>query len=324
MNNKIDIVITYVDDTNSVWKDKFNYWKEYEIRNGIISKDSRQAFGCERTRNWKFLKYWFRAVEKNCPWVNKVFFVVQNENHIPKWLNTDYDKLRIVYHNEFIPKELLPTFNSFTIELFVSNIEDLNDNYISCNDDFFFINRIEENRFFKNNVAQHEDNRVPFGHYFDGDEYLHIMNNSTDFEERYMDKNDKVKYHFYHLPSAHKKNFEQELLRDNYDYLMSCQKPSKFRYKTNVDPNILTNCLKLENNSKRCYIGKKGHVYNNCGYVVLKSGVNFENFKDRDIICFNDTNLADVGFHKIRDDLNNFLESMFPEKSGFEKEVCDE
>lgn len=26
-----------------------------------------------RYRDWEFMKYWFRAVEQNAPWVNKIF-----------------------------------------------------------------------------------------------------------------------------------------------------------------------------------------------------------------------------------------------------------
>lgn len=315
MNDKIDIVITYVDDSNEKWRTDFTYWKNYEIANGIISRNSKQAFGAERTRNWNFLKYWFRSVEKNCPWVNKVFLVVQNEEQLPKWLNTKCKKLRVVYHDEFIPEELLPTFNSCTIGLFVSNIKDLSDNFIMCDDDYFFMNEIKKDRFFKNNIAQHENNRVAFGHYYDGDEFLHILNNTTDFEERYMGS-EKIKYHFYHLPNAHTKSFDNKILKDNYEDIMACQKPSKFRYKTNITYDMYSNIMKLQ---KKCYIGEKGHVFYNCGYVVLKDGVDFNSYKDKDMVCFNDTDLADRNFEQVRDDLNLFLKNIFDKKSKFEK-----
>ena len=123
----IDLVITYLDDNDS-WREKYNYWKQYEIENGIIEASSKQAFGKERTRNWNFLKYWFRSIEKNLPWINKLFFIVQDKDHIPDWLNTDYEKLRVVYHDEYIPKELLPTFNSLTIVMYINLIKDLSNN----------------------------------------------------------------------------------------------------------------------------------------------------------------------------------------------------
>ena len=309
-----DIVITYL-DSNENWQEKYNYYKKQEIEQGIIKEDSKQAFGKERTRNWEFLKYWFRSVEKNCPWFNKVFLIVQDKDQLPEWLNIDYEKLRVVYHDEYIPEELLPTFNSLIITMYINKIKDLSNTYIYSDDDMFFLNPIKEDRFFKKGISQQEDNRVPFGHFFDGDEYLHIMNNSTDFEEKYMGE-EKIKYHFYHLPTAHSKNLEVKILEDNYDEILNKMNKSKFRYKTNLDPNIFTNILKLQN---KCDILEKGKVYGNCGYIALKPKINYEGFKDKDIVCFNDTDLATEHFEEIKQELNTFLESIFSEKSKFER-----
>lgn len=310
----VDIVITYLND-NQNWKDKYNYWKDYEISQGIIEPTSKQAFGAERTRNWDFLKYWFRSVEKNCSWINKVFLIVQDKDQLPEWLNTDYEKLRVVLHKEYVPEELLPTFNSMNITMYINLIEDLSNNYIYCDDDMFFMQPIKEDRFFKNGIAQHENNRIPYGYFFDYDEYLHILNNSLDFETKYMGE-EKIKYHFYHLPTAHSKQDELKILKDNWNEIMEHQNKSKFRYKTNLEPNIFTNIIKLQN---KVYIGEKGHVYNNCGYIALKDGVDLEQFKDKDIVCFNDTDLATENFEKVKKDLQEFLENIFSEKSQFER-----
>ena len=310
----IDIVITFLND-NDKWREKYNYWKNYEIEQGIIEATSKQAFGEERNRNWGFLKYWFRSIEKNLPWINKVFLVVQDKDQIPDWINTDYDKLRVVYHEEFIPKELLPTFNSMSIIMYLNRIKDLSNNYIYSDDDMFFMKPIREDRFFKNGISQHENNRIPYGYFFDYDEYLHILNNSLDFEEKYMGE-EKIKYHFYHLPTAHQKEDELQIINENYQEIIEHQNKSKFRYKTNLEPNMLTNILKLQ---RKCYIGEKGHVYNNCGYVALKDGINLEPFKEKDIVCFNDTDLATENFEKVKQDLNKFLEEIFNEKSKYER-----
>lgn len=310
----VDIVITYLDD-NKNWREQYNYWKKYEIEQGIIESTSKQAFGEERIRNWEFLKYWFRSVEKNCSWVRKVFLVVQDKNQVPEWLNTNYEKLRVVYHNEYIPEELLPTFSSMPICMYLCKIDDLSEDYIECNDDMFFMNPIKEERFFKNGLAQQEDNEIPYGYFFDYDEYLHILNNNLDFETKYMKKN-KIKYHFYHLPTANKKSFNNRILNENWEEIMDRLKPSKFRYKTNLDPNIFTNIMKIK---KECDINPKNTVYKNCGYIALKDGVNLEAYKDKDMVCFNDTDLATENFEKVKKDLNKFLESIFNEKSQFER-----
>ena len=310
----VDIVITYLND-NENWKNKYNYWKDYEISQGIIEPTSKQAFGAERTRNWDFLKYWFRSVGKNLPWINKVFLIVQDKDQLPEWLNTDYEKLRIVEHKEYVPEELLPTFNSLTITMFINKIKDLSNNYIYCDDDMFFMKPIQKERFFKDGISQHENNRIPYGYFFDYDEYLHILNNDLDLETKYMGE-EKIKYHFYHLPAAHQKQDELEILEENYQDIMNHHNKSKFRYKTNYDPYIFTNILKLKG---KCYIGEKGHVYNNCGYIALKDGVDLEKYKNRDMVCFNDTDLATENFEKVKQDLNKFLEEIFNEKSKYER-----
>ena len=145
----VDIVITYLNERDEKWQKDFYYWKEKEIATGKNRQSNRQAFGEERTREWDTLKYWFRGIEKNCPWINKVFLVVQNERHVPNWLKKDHPKLRIVYHDEFIPSELLPTFNAMTICMYISNIKDLSEEYIYSDDDFYFLNPIKEDKFFK-------------------------------------------------------------------------------------------------------------------------------------------------------------------------------
>ena len=316
MNNNIDIVVTYVNDDEH-WRNNFNKWKEKEIKAGTINPNSIQAFGEERLRNWGFTKYWFRAVEKNCPWVHKVFFVIQDKQQIPEWLNTEYKKLHLIYHEDFIPKDLLPVFSGITVGLYINQIKDLSDNYIMCDDDYFFLNPIEETKFFINNIAQHEDNQVPFGYFYDGDEFLHILNNNFDLEKKYTKNN--IKYNFYHLPTARKKNFEQKILKENYDYIFNCQKNSKFRYKTNLDANIYPNILKLTGNAD---ILPPKSIYGKSLYIPLREGYDFHACQDLEMVCFNDTNLITKdSFSKVKKDLINFLEEKFPNKSHFEKEV---
>lgn len=311
----IDIVVTYLNDSDPVWRKTYNKYKQEEINKGIIKITSKQAFGEERVRNWNFTHYWFRGVEQNCPWVNKVFFIVQNERHIPEWLDTTNPKLRIVYHDEFIPKELLPTFSGMTIGLFINQIEDLSDNYIMCDDDYFFLNLVPKEKFFINDIAQHEDNSIPYGYFWDGDEFLHILNNNFDLEKKYT-KDNTTKYHFYHLPSARKKSFEQKILKENYETIINAQKPSKFRYKTNLDANFYVNILKL---SGEANIKPKNTMYNNSAYVALQPNIDFYQYKDKEMACFNDVDLATGHFEEISKALNEFLEYKFPNKSSFEK-----
>ena len=124
-NGPIDLVITYVNNQDRNWQALYSEYKNKETQ-----KNSEQSTNLIRFRDPGTLRYLFRSIEKNCSWFNKVFLIVQNSDQVPKWVNRSYGKIRIVYHDEYIPKELLPTFNSNTIEMYLSNIEDLSNNYI--------------------------------------------------------------------------------------------------------------------------------------------------------------------------------------------------
>ena len=229
----IDIVVTYVNDKEESWIEQFTYWKDREISSGKADKDNRQAFGKERIRDWGTFKYWFRGIEKNCPWVNKVFLVVQNEKQIPNWLNKNHPKLKIVFHEDFIPKEILPVYNVVPILMYLPNIKELGENYIISDDDEFFINTIKEDRFLKDNKPVHVDNKIPF-EYYSGEQlqtsdkvFFHILNNDLKLESKYM--KEPVKYGFYHLPNIMKKSFNKKILKDNYEEILNSYKYSKFR-----------------------------------------------------------------------------------------------
>src|SRR5699024_2860722 len=103
MKGKIDIVIPWVDS------DDINWQKEKQKYDNNNSRDSRDI----RYRDWGLLEYLFRGIEKNASWVNKIHFITWG--HIPIWMNQSHEKLNIVKHEDFIPKEYLPTFSSHTI-----------------------------------------------------------------------------------------------------------------------------------------------------------------------------------------------------------------
>ena len=312
----IDIICTYVNERDSQWQQDFEYWKWKEINQGRTRLSNRQAFGEERTREWDAFKYWFRAVEKNCPWVNKVVLVVQNERHVPEWINKDCKKLKIVYHDEYIPKELLPTFNAMPIGMYFGYIKDLAEKFIMCDDDFYFINPISEDRFFKDDKPVHPENKIPYKLY-DGDcltcqakVFYHTLNNNLILEKQITNK--KIKYGFYHLPSARLKSFEKEILDKYKNEIMGSFIRSKFRHKTNVCNYMFDDLLKLCN---KTYVGDP---YYNWSYCTLTSKVNFDDYKDKDMVCFNDTEIMD-DYEKTKKAFIEFLEKKFPKKSMFEK-----
>ena len=133
----IDFVITWVDNSDQAWIEEK---ARYHTLDGTDDNE-------ERYRNWGLLKFWFRGVEKFAPWVRKIHFITWG--HLPSWLNTEHEKLHIVRHEDYIPKEYLPVFNSNLIEIYMHKIEGLSENFVYFNDDFFLTGKVQKEMFFK-------------------------------------------------------------------------------------------------------------------------------------------------------------------------------
>lgn len=137
MQEKVDIVIPWVDGNDITWlNEKSKYVPGFDTE---TSKN--------RYRDWGLLKYWFRGIEQNATWVNKVYFVTWG--HVPEWLNKENSKLVIVNHKDYMPEEYLPTFNSNTILMNLNKIPGLSENFVVFNDDTYLINKTKKEDFFK-------------------------------------------------------------------------------------------------------------------------------------------------------------------------------
>ena len=139
----IDFVITWVDMDDPKWKAEFSKYsgKKDNEKNGVSDA---------RFRDYGFLKYWFRGVDKFAPWVRKIHFVTSGQK--PEWLDENNPKINLVNHKDYIPAEFLPTYNSVVIERYLHKIPDLAEHFVYFNDDFYIINKVSTERFFKNGV----------------------------------------------------------------------------------------------------------------------------------------------------------------------------
>jgi hypothetical protein len=135
----IDFVITWVDMNDPKWK------ADFATYSGRID-NSKNELSEARFRDYGFLKFWFRGVEKFAPWVRKIHFVTCGQK--PEWLNDAHPKLVPVSHADYIPAQFLPVFNSSLIEIYLHRIPDLAEHFVYFNDDFFITNPIGKDRFF--------------------------------------------------------------------------------------------------------------------------------------------------------------------------------
>lgn len=130
---KIDIVVTWVDGSDAHWQNERNLFVD-EL---MVDNDYRDT---------GLFKFWFRAVEKYLPWINKIHLVTMG--HIPDFLNINHPKLSIVKHTDFIPSEYLPTFSANTIELNIHRIKGLSPHFLYFNDDVFVLSSLSPTDFF--------------------------------------------------------------------------------------------------------------------------------------------------------------------------------
>lgn len=334
--NKIDFVIMWVDGEDPNWlKEK----KKYSPQK-IDDSNAKNRF-----RDWDILKYWFRGVEKYAPWVNNIYFVTWG--HLPKWLNTEHSKLKIINHQDFIPKEYLPTFSSHTIELNLHRIEGLSERFVYFNDDLFIINPTKRDDYFKqdkplNNFYETVNLPIitnPFSKICFNN--VAILNNEFNKKKFYKDNLSKI----FHLKNGFK-NISQSLLllpypnfsgigiihgsspmlKSNYCYLWdkyydifhnTCL--HKFRnYDLDINQYVIKDYQTLTGNF---YVRDHNFVklINVESAEQLRTINKWLNSKKNKELCINDSFSESDNFNNTVHQIQKLFLKKFPDKCSFEK-----
>ena len=176
----VDVVYTWVNHQDVNWQKLFQAAICKETGTAVdVSDDSASL---SRFHNKDELKYSLRSVEKNLPWVRQIFIFTNCS--APEWIDTEYPRIRWVQHEEVIPAQFLPVFNSHVIESYLHRIENLSDRFIYFNDDFFVMKELEKRHFFHDNGisrAQLEPYAMVSAASREGDaDYLNASRNSAD------------------------------------------------------------------------------------------------------------------------------------------------
>lgn len=314
MTKDIDIIVTYVDNSDKSWRKEFIKYFKKEKESGNTNLDDFDFNGENRYRDWDTFKYFFRGVEKNCPWVRKVFLVVASESQVPKWINKECSKLQIVYHRDYIPQEFLPTFNSNVIEMFFYKIKDLSDHYILCNDDTFFLNPVPETYFFLNDKVVLGSSSIRTGRYSNDSLYRRTLNNNADIESKYFSKRGlrEILFTHKHVQLPHIKSFDSWVWEQEDEAIYNSLIISRFRNEKNLTHFLFNDMLQIYN--RAVYYPQ---VYHKAICINLRREVDFNKFSDYELVCFNDSGVTS-NFEQSKSDLILFLESKMPNKSEFE------
>ncbi len=333
----IDIVIPWVDSSDILWQKKKD---EYAASCGMdINANSNVRY-----ESWDNLHLIFRGIERYMPWVHKVFLVTCGQ--IPDFLNIDHPRLKLVKHEDYIPREYLPTFNSNTIEMNYFRIEELSENFILFNDDTFPLAEIREDYYFQNQTVCDEAVESPIMPVDVGQitEYSCMVkiNNllfiNRHFKKREVQEKNRGKW-FYDGYGQLLQRTEGLSYWDNFvgfhdRHMPVALKKSVLRHLWEIEPERLA---LASSNHFRGYTDLSQCI---ARYWQLCTGdfiprktlgdpylVTIDNYKKvaediagqpHQMVCLTE-DCTPVEFVKIRDEINRALESVLPDKSSFEK-----
>lgn len=329
---EIDFVMTWVDGADPAWrKEKAGYAPSAQ-------NDDRE----ERYRDWDLLRYWFRGVEAFAPWVRKIHFITWG--HLPPWLNTEHKKLHVVRHEDYIPKEFLPVFNSNVLEIYMHRIQGLSEHFVYFNDDMFLIRDAEKKLFFHNGkpcdmlafqpVVANPKNPVMSYLYLNNSlvlcrhfkkreavkkqpgNYFHIGYPPLYFFYNFLEMAFPLFTGFYtaHGPMPFCKSTFRELWEKEEAVLLETS-AHRFRNDRDVTPYLFREWQKLSGNF---------HPRNICRDLAYFN-VDNENQKLKNtikrqaapILCINDAN-EEIEFERVSAEIRQAFSGILPGKSGYE------
>lgn len=326
--DKIDFVIPWVNMDDPVWNKK---------RNDFLKLDISESKDDMRFRDYGTLKYWFRSIEENAPWVNKIYFITDNQT--PEWLNVNHPKIVALSHEDYIPSEYLPTFNSNVIEMNLFRIKELSERFVLFNDDMFLNSLVKPEDFYKNDMIREfaiYSNIPPI------EDFSHILVNNAIILNNHFSKRKNLKKNFFkifspkygiqnfrslltlpwpsitgyytpHLPSPHKKSMFEKVYHLEPD---SFEKTFKNNFRGIEDINHwLIRCWQIEEGNFYPQNINFGKYYLLSEPEKIAKDVTKKNSK---AICINDENLNVEEFDHFTHELIAIFEKRYPNKSKFE------
>jgi len=342
---KIDFVLPWVDGDEPKWKKIRDQYKNTDT----IKKDSNSN---ARFRDMETLKYTLRAIEKNCPWYNKIFLITKG--YSPEWLNVDHERIELISEEElFIDKSHLPVFSSVAIEMNLVNLKNLSEKFVYMNDDFIIFNKINPSRFFIDNkpVDFLSHNFIPRNKLFElikgRDTWIHSINNVLElfnnkfaplqlenkylYDESYSTLDKINNFLLQHISKKliwinhwhHPQPLLKQTLKDVYDEfsteMMECS-TNKFRSNDDLNQYMYRYWHLIRGEFYPCK-HNDDLITNITSLNVLQNMIIELNTNNNiNFVCFNDsTDLSDTEYIKVKTELINYLEKQFQKKASFER-----
>lgn len=338
VTSDIDIVILWVDGNDPK----------------LISEKQRYSAGREsffadvnRQRDWGIFRYVFRGVEAYLPWVRRIYLVT-SFGQCPPWLNVTHDRLRIVDVEEFMPSEVLPTFNSNSIQLCIHKLPGLSERFILWDDDMFAISPMKPDDFFHGGLpcTQIGFARLTAERY--DDTYAHsilndvgVINQNFDFRVQlrkwwrkwlslrngidvllrnvgYIGPMDRFFWAYYpHMPQGYLRKTFEDIWYVEHD-IMGQAITHRFRSKEDLTHKLM-----------RYWQIASGEVVprntRSYGRLFLNFPEEIEALRrvvyrsSKKLVCINDSNVSESMFEYCCEEIKNILNYRLPDMSAYEK-----
>lgn len=292
----MDAVITYVDGLDPLWQ------ADYRLYAGkpVLAK---------RYRDWNLLKYLFRGLETNLPYLRKVFLVVSRDSQVPFWI--DRNRVRVVLHSEIIPAEFLPTFNSTAIEMYLHRIPGLDEQFLYFNDDMYPVAPIAPDELFK-------DGKVCVGlsrHIFAGNHLYRLQTRNSDRLARRAAglRPTPVFIRPQHTLSPMLRSCCEEVFDACQDEIRASI--SRLREARNLNQYLFCD---YQYHSGRAVVRRLPNKHFSLASSSVESICAFLEAPTTKTACINDVQMSEKKFHIYQEKLLSAFDRAFPNKSSYE------
>ncbi len=310
----IDVVFTWVDGNDRDWRTK-------KAEHASICGAEAGALE-ERFRSRDELRYALRSIEMFMPFVRNVFIVTAGQT--PKWLDSSYSRVRVVNHDDiYSNKDHLPTFNSHSIESHLHEIEGLSEHFIYFNDDMMVGKLASRNDFFDSNGISkvYQGNMFVIPEFLEEKDHSFIRASAKAVKLFRRDFGVSPSSMIKHVPYAARRSVMYEL-QQKYDEEFSLTSSNKFREPSDIPPisflyphyaMITKRAVSSEADSR--YIPLFSSRLSEQLNEQMKVG------KRKKYICLNDAGVPRSKEKEVNEIVKLFLESYYPIRSKFEKNV---
>jgi len=255
-----------------------------------------------------------------------------------------HPKLHIVRHEDYIPEEYLPTFNSHPIELNFHRIPNLAEHFVYFNDDTFLTAPVEPEDFFVNGIPCDSVSESPIPCDNQGI-WSHILVNNVMFLNRHFSKKEVKKQHYkkwysFKSPKDMMKNMilstikrdaffglsthhiHQAYLKSSFEQVWNMEPElldhtcrSRFRSQEDINHFIIREYQLLKGDFHIKNIYKMGHAFHdNISFQVAADALKHQQYK---VVCLNDTD--QIHFNDAKELIHNGFQAILPERSSFEQ-----